>query len=128
MELVELTFDATNKPWFQPPSWVFGPVWTFLYATIGISFALAYQNRDEIPTGAFLLFFIQLLANLTWSSFFNDADYASSISIILIMLFASIGWAVLIYPYNSTASLLFVPYILWVAFATIINVWYYLEA
>ena len=128
MELVELTFDATNKPWFQPPSWVFGPVWTFLYATIGISFALAYQNRDEIPTGAFLLFFIQLLANLTWSSFFNDADYASSISIILVMLFASIGWAILIYPYNSTASLLFVPYILWVGFATIINIWYYLEA
>ena len=128
MELVELTFDATNKPWFQPPSWVFGPVWTFLYATIGISFVLAYQNRDEIPTGAFLLFFIQLLANLTWSSFFNDADYASSISIILVMLFASIGWAILIYPYNSTASLLFVPYILWVGFATIINVWYYLEA
>ncbi len=123
-----MSFDAQNKPWFQPPDWVFGPVWTFLYASIGLSIFMAYQERDEIPMGAFVLFAIQLIANATWSSFFNESDYANSIAIILAMLFASIGYALLVYPHQPMAALLFVPYILWVAFATIINIWYYLEA
>jgi benzodiazapine receptor len=122
-----MSFDAQNKPWFQPPDWVFGPVWTFLYASIGLSFFMAYQQRDEIPTGAFLLFAVQIVANLSWTPFFNESDYANSLSIILVILFASIGYALLVYPHQPMAAWLFVPYILWVAFATIINVWYYLE-
>jgi translocator protein len=122
-----MSFDATNKPWFQPPSWVFGPVWSFLYITMTASIIVAWQERDSVPKTAFALFAAQLLLNLIWSSFFSQSNYLASMLIIIGMVAFSIGYVVVIYPYAPLASWLLIPYICWITFAGIINVWYYLE-
>jgi len=122
-----LSFDAANKPWFQPPSWIFGPVWFFLYATMLFSIVVAWNDREKIPAEIFVLFGFQLALNLIWASFFDESVYFMSFLIIIGMVAFSIAYVVLIYPYNSTAAYLLVPYVLWISFATIINGWYYLE-
>ena len=127
MGLAEMSFDAVNKPWFQPPSWVFGPIWLILYASMLLSIVLAWNDRDKIPTEIFIFFVFQLALNLMWSSFFDDSDYFLSFAIIIGMVAFSLAYVVLIYPYNQTASLVLVPYVLWISFASIINAWYYLE-
>ena len=122
-----MSFDATTKPFFQPPSWVFGPVWSILYITMTASIIVAWQERDSIPKTAFALFGAQLFLNLIWSSFFAESNYLASLTIIIGMVAFSIGYVVVIYPYAPLASWLLIPYIAWITFASVINGWYYLE-
>ena len=120
-----MSFDAVNKPFFQPPSWVFGPVWAILYTTLAISFFSAWNSKETIPKEAYVLFIFQLAFNLTWANFFNDSDYSTSFLIIVGMIAFTVGYCVIIYPYNPLASLILIPYLLWITFAGIINAWYY---
>tara|TARA_B110000858_G_scaffold192980_1_gene244642 strand:+ start:3358 stop:3645 length:288 start_codon:yes stop_codon:yes gene_type:complete len=91
------------------------------------SIIVAWQERDSIPRTAFALFGIQLFLNLIWSSFFAESNYLASMLIIIGMVAFSIGYVVVIYPYAPLASWLLTPYVAWITFAAIINVWYYLE-
>ena len=124
-----MTFDSEYKPFFQPPGWVIGPIWAVLYTTLAISIFLAITNRDKIDNKmlVFGFFFIQMALNLMWPDVFNSARYLLSLVMIILMTLFSILYAVFIYESVPVASKLVWPYIAWIAFASMINVAYYLE-
>ena len=124
-----MTFDSEYKPFFQPPGWIIGPIWAVLYTTLAISIFLAITNRDKIDNKmlVFGFFFIQMALNLMWPDVFNSARYLLSLVMIILMTLFSILYAVFIYESVPLASKLVWPYIAWIAFASIINVAYYLE-
>ena len=124
-----MTFDSEYKPFFQPPGWIIGPIWAVLYTTLAISIFLAITNRDKIDNKmlVFGFFFIQMALNLMWPDVFNSARYLLSLVMIILMTLFSILYAVFIYESVPIASKLVWPYIAWIAFASIINVAYYLE-
>jgi len=124
-----MTFNSEYKPFFQPPGWVIGPIWAVLYTTLAISIFLAITNRDKIDNKmlVFGFFFIQMALNLMWPDVFNSARYLLSLVMIILMTLFSILYAVFIYESVPLASKLVWPYIAWIAFASIINVAYYLE-
>ena len=124
-----MTFNSEYKPFFQPPGWIIGPIWAVLYTTLAISIFLALTNRDKIDNKmlVFGFFLIQIALNLMWPDVFNSARYLLSLIMIVLMTLFSILYAVLIYESVPVASKLVWPYIAWIAFASIINVAYYLE-
>lgn len=124
-----MTFNSEYKPFFQPPGWVIGPIWAVLYTTLAISIFLAITNRDKIDNKmlVFGFFFIQMALNLMWPDVFNSARYLLSLVMIILMTLFSILYAVFIYDSVPVASKLVWPYIAWIAFASMINVAYYLE-
>ena len=124
-----MTFNSEYKPFFQPPGWIIGPIWAVLYTTLAISIFLAITNRDKIDNKmlVFGFFFIQMALNLMWPDMFNSARYLLSLVMIILMTLFSILYAVFIYESVPVASKLVWPYIGWIAFASMINVAYYLE-
>ena len=124
-----MTFNSEYEPFFQPPSWIIGPIWAVLYTTLAISIFLALTNRDKIDNKmlVFGFFLIQIALNLMWPDVFNSARYLLSLIMIVLMTLFSILYAVFIYESVPVASKLVWPYIAWIAFASIINVAYYLE-
>ncbi len=113
-----------NKPSFNPPNWVFGPVWTTLFILMGIAAYLIWKegsNKKEVRS-ALLLYGAQLIANTMWSIIFFGlkAPGAAFIEIIalwiLILLTIVYFWRL-----KPIAGLLLLPYIAWVSFASILN-------
>ena len=122
-----MSFDATNKPFWQPPDYVFGPVWTFLYLTMAGSLITAINNREEIPLIAFGLFTIQLALNVFWPPIFDRSDYLLAFVLLLVMVSATLTYALLVFKASPISTYLIIPYLLWISFATSINAWYVLE-
>lgn len=117
-------FDTINKPAWNPPDWVFGPVWTFLYLLMGTALWLVWKsNADRVMLRkAFSLFGIQLFFNFCWSIlFFNFQSPLLAFGDILLLLVAIIMTMVAFWPISRVAVWLFVPYLLWVCFATALN-------
>ncbi len=113
-----------KKPSFSPPNWLFGPVWTLLYALMGISAYLIWQEgieRREVKN-AFFLFALQLILNFLWSFFFFklQSPFHALIEIVLLWLLI-LATIVSFYSLNKTAAYLLIPYLLWVSFATLLN-------
>jgi len=128
-----MSFNSEYSPSFQPPRWLFGPVWSVLYITIGISFYLTWITKDEIENTNLVigLFAAQMVLNLLWTVIFNSEQGAlsywiSTAMLILIVAFTSY-YAFLVYEISPTASMLVWPYIAWVSFATLLNIAYLLE-
>ena len=112
-----------NKPLFSPPNWIFGPVWTLLYILMGISAFLIWKKRDNLKTKQALVFYgIQLILNALWSIIFFGMHNPglALLEIIILWLFILIT-LIKFYKINKTAGLLFIPYLLWVSFASILN-------
>jgi len=112
-----------NKPLFSPPNWIFGPVWTLLYILMGISAFLIWKKRDNLKTKSALIFYgIQLILNALWSIIFFGMHNPglALLEIIILWLFILIT-LIKFYKINKTAGLLFIPYLLWVSFASILN-------
>lgn len=114
-----------NKPFFSPPNFVFGPVWTILYTLIGISFYRIWMKENRNKTkkkNAFILFFIHLLFNTTWSIvFFGFQQIFWGLLNILILWALIVAVIMTFYKIDKKASLILIPYLLWVTFATILN-------
>jgi benzodiazapine receptor len=112
-----------NKPSFNPPNWIFGPVWTTLYILMGIALYLIWKQPPSLyKSNALWLFFIQLFLNFCWSFlFFNFHKIGLSLVDIFLL------WVFIILTIISFAKLahvaawLLVPYICWVSFAAILN-------
>ena len=117
-------YAALNKPFFNPPNWIFGPVWTLLYLMMAVAAYLIWQKglNDPAVRTALIVFLIQLALNSLWSVVFFGwhALWLAYIVIILLWL-AIIGTIVLFFPLVPLAAWLLVPYILWVSFASFLN-------
>lgn len=117
-------FTTLNKPFFNPPNWLFAPVWTVLYILMGIAFGIVWTKGTYhawVKT-AMYHFGFQLLLNLTWSVVFFGLEapfYALIVIVVLLVLIAlTIKWFKIVKP---IAAYLLVPYFLWVLFATALN-------
>lgn len=113
-------YQTLNKPFFSPPNWVFGPVWTTLYILIGISAYLAYKSKAN--NYVMKIFGLQLILNALWSILFFGFKNPALAFIELIFLWASIAYMIkLFYKYDKVSAYLLIPYILWVTFAGLLN-------
>ena len=117
-------YSSLNKPFFSPPNWLFGPVWTLLYLFMGISLYLIWQQgvqKKKIKT-ALKYFFIQLALNFVWTPiFFGLKSPALALIVIIAMLVFIVLTIKKFYPINNWAAYLLIPYLAWVSFATILN-------
>ena len=115
---------GVNKPWFTPPNYVFGPVWTVLYILMGISLYLViiqgWENKT-VKTGI-VLFAAQLGANLLWSLlFFGLHSPVASLACILVLLALIVATIITFSRLSKPAAVLLVPYLAWVCIATALN-------
>ncbi len=117
-------YMTLDKPFFNPPNWIFGPVWTILYALMGISVFLVYEKFKRKINGcsAITFFAVQLLLNVLWSViFFGLHNPFLAFLEIIILWIMIIKTALEFYKISKMAGLLFIPYIIWVSFASILN-------
>ena len=124
-----MTFDSEYEPFFQPPGWIVAPIWAVLYSTLAISIYYTLMNRDKLEKFNTIVFFFfaQLTLNLLWPSVFNSANYFLSLVMISFMIVFSVLYAYLTFKPLPNASKLVWPYIVWITFAAIINIAYYLH-
>jgi tryptophan-rich sensory protein len=118
-------YAGLTKPPFNPPNWIFGPVWITLYAMMGISAYLVYEKgiRKKEVKKALAVFAIQLVLNALWSIVFFGSHMMFAAIIVILLLWATILASILLFRrISKTAAYLLVPYILWVTFATVLNI------
>jgi benzodiazapine receptor len=116
-------YRGLTKPWFNPPDRVFGPVWTILYVMIAVAGWRTWIRSRVADTRTMTWWFGQMLLNFLWTPVFFTAHRIDLALVVIVLLLASI----LVFIVRSAgrdriAALLFVPYALWVSFATILNV------
>lgn len=112
-------YAALEKPWFNPPNWVFGPVWSVLYIMIGIAGWRLWRLGDS---ALLRLWWLQLALNFAWSpAFFSLQSPGLALAIILVLVVAVWALAFLAWRRDRLSALLFLPYGLWVSFATLLN-------
>lgn len=123
---IDTWYAELSKPFFNPPSWVFAPVWTILFILMGISLYLVWRKGFDIPRvrAAMIIFSIHLVLNVAWSAVFFGAESLIGGFVVIALLWFSIFVTILrFYDISKKAGYLFIPYILWVTFAAILNLW-----
>ena len=124
--------QASDRSWYQalikppgtPPGWVFGPVWTVLYALIGAAFALIWHKPADTPhrSCAMRFFAIQLLLNVSWTPSFFGAKMILPALVSIISLWIAIILTIREFSKISPiAGRLLTPYLVWVSYATYLN-------
>lgn len=116
-------YPTLDKPPFNPPDWVFAPVWTTLYILMAIAGWRVWRYPSSAARrDALLIFAVQLGLNVTWSFlFFGLQQIGMALFEIVVLLAAIIVNMILFWRIERLAGALFIPYILWVAFATLLN-------
>jgi tryptophan-rich sensory protein len=121
-------YASLVRPDFSPPNWLFAPVWTALYALMGVAAFLIWRKRNvRGAKTAFVLFGIQLALNAIWSPvFFGLHDIGAALVIIGLMWLAIAATIASMLKVSKTAAWLMVPYLAWVSFASYLNYTLYL--
>lgn len=116
-------FMELNKPFFNPPNYLFGPVWTLLYFLMGFSFFMILQSPiKELKRKAIKIFVIQLSLNFLWSFLFFKFQLIGLAFIEIMLIWISILAMIITFnKINRIAAVLQIPYLIWVSFATILN-------
>lgn len=110
-------YAALNKPFFSPPNWIFAPVWTTLYILMGISLYLVWKKRS-VPT----IFWVQLIFNATWSIVFFGMRSPILGLINIAALWIAVFLTIKVFlKINRSAAYLLHPYLAWISFASILN-------
>ncbi len=121
---IQTWYMFLNKPSFNPPNWIFGPVWTVLYALMGVSLYLIWNKglKSNKTKNALKIFFVQLAFNFLWSIVFFGLHNPLLALIVITFLWASILYTILLFKkISQIAAFLLFPYILWVSFAVLLN-------
>jgi benzodiazapine receptor len=110
-------YATLAKPSFNPPNWIFGPVWTVLYVMIGAAGARTFERG-----GSLWLWLSQMVLNFAWPiAFFGLQRPAFALVIVLAMLATIVAFIATRWTPDRVSALLFVPYAAWVAFASMLN-------
>jgi len=117
-------YQQLIRPWWSPPSWLFGPVWTFLYILIAVSFFKVFQLtfQKRISFIIVLPFILNLIFNFAFTplQFGLRNNFLAAIDILLVL--GTLIWAMIaIYPHHRWITFLQFPYLLWVSFATVLQ-------
>jgi benzodiazapine receptor len=112
-----------SEPSWAPPDWLFGPVWTVLYAMMAVSAWLVWREKGVSGArGSFGLFALQLALNAAWSPVFFGARAPGAAFVVIVLLWCAIIATIIAFGRHSrAAALLLIPYILWVTFAAALN-------
>ncbi|MBK8037433.1 MAG: tryptophan-rich sensory protein [Verrucomicrobiaceae bacterium] len=113
-------YQTLEKPSWNPPSWIFGPVWTLLYLGMAVAAWLVWKRGEQ--GHALRLYVVQLALNAAWTPVFFGAHQLGAAFIVIVCMWIAIlltlraFWTV-----SRPAGLLFVPYLAWVSFASMLN-------
>ncbi len=114
-------YSMISKPSFNPPEWVFAPVWITLYIAMSVAIWLIWinpQRKEKI----IYIYFIHLLINGSWSIFFFGLHLIlASLIVIGIIIFFVVWLIKLYYPINKLSSFLMFPYLMWLSYAFVLN-------
>lgn len=121
---IETWYATLEKPSFNPPNWIFGPVWTLLYVLMGIAAGMVWKARHDQGQvrSALRLYIIQLVLNATWSLvFFSLRSPAGALVNIVLLIIAIVLCIRAFRMVQPRAAYLLYPYLAWVSFATVLN-------
>ncbi len=119
---VSTWYLTLNKPFFNPPNWLFGPIWISLYFLMGIALFLVLQKKDNKK--ALILFGTQLFLNAFWSIVFFGLKSPLFGLIVIFVLWALILLTIIkFFKVSKPAAWLLIPYIVWVSFASVLNLY-----
>jgi tryptophan-rich sensory protein len=115
-------YAQLTKPSFNPPNWLFGPVWSILFALMGIALYLIWLSEDKDKKRVYQFFFLQLSLNILWSVIFFGMKLPIIAFVeILILWVAILLTTINFYKISKIAGYILIPYLLWVSFAAILN-------
>ena len=112
------------KPWFSPPAWVFGPVWSVLYILIAISFGYVFMKvwQGQIPKFVALPFLLNLIANFSFTPVQFGLNNLPLASIVILIVLTTLVWSMwAVWPHAKWVTYIQIPYLLWVSFATVLQ-------
>jgi len=114
-------YSAIIKPTFNPPDWIFAPVWIILYLLMSVAIWLIWINPKRSEKVIYI-YFIHLFINGSWSLFFFGLHLILVSLIIIAVIIFLVAWLIkLYYPINKLSSFLMVPYLMWLSYAFILN-------
>lgn len=125
---MDVWYLSLNKSPLTPPGYVFGIVWSILYAMIGISGWFVWQSRSADVISVKMLYITQLLLNWSWTPLFFSYHLVGSALVCILFIALMVGLIIMkTYTTLRIVSFLFVPYLLWLLFATYLNfyIWQY---
>jgi tryptophan-rich sensory protein len=117
-------YATLQKPSFNPPNWIFGPVWTVLYLMMGVAAGLVWSSAADpaIKRSALRIYLLQLALNMAWSLLFFGLKAPLLALLEIIVLWLTILWCIRRFKaVKAAAAYLMVPYLLWVTFASVLN-------
>ncbi len=119
---VQEWYPTLVKPSWNPPAWVFGPVWSLLYGMMAVAVWLIWGQRGGAIAVPITFFALQLLLNAAWSPLFFGLQNTAAALFDIVLLWLSIAATLWLFLKRSKlAGLLLVPYLLWVSFAAVLN-------
>lgn len=121
-------FSLLTKPSFNPPSWIFSPVWTVLYTLMGIALFLVLKaDNFKYKVRGIVFFTIQLVLNGLWSIVFFGLHQLLLAFVVIIALLVFIILSIIeFYKFSKPAAYILIPYLIWVSFASVLNLSLYL--
>jgi len=122
-DAISTWYVTLNKPFFNPPNWIFGPVWTILYAMQAIALYMIWNSdKKKDKKRAFTLFGVQVVLNALWSLIFFGLKMPELALVEIVVLWVFIYLTIKeFYLFDKRAGRMLVPYLLWVSFATLLN-------
>lgn len=125
---ISVWYSTLNKPFFSPPDWLFLPTWTILYILMGVALFFIWKAPKVKKTNeGLMLFGAQLIFNIIWPIiFFGFRSIVGGLISIVILLILILMTTVQFYRIDKRAAYLMLPYLLWVCFATMLNISIYL--